>query len=91
MRRPAKAAQLAKLQNDPSAYAASSRRDEGCEEFDVELVKLKDKLARYKNEPTAQAAKRKEVDDVGGPRRKLTSIGRQLSSANERLTASERL
>ena len=62
----AKAAQLAKLQNDPERIRKQAAVvTKAVKNLDVELVKLKDKLARYKNELTAQAAKRKEVDDAG--------------------------
>ena len=68
-----KAAQLAKLQNDPERIRKQAAVvTKAVKNLETELERLGAKLVRYKAELVAQAAKRKEVDDVG------KDLGRKL-------------
>jgi chromosome segregation ATPase len=80
-----KAAQLAKLQHDPERIRKQAAVvTKAVKNLDTELERLGIKLTRYKAELVAQAAKRKEVDDVG------KDLGRKLDLHRKTIEQRER-
>ena len=80
-----KSAKLAKLQHDPERIRKQAAVvTKAVKNLDTELERLGNKLTRYKAELVAQAAKRKEVDDVG------KDLGRKLDLHRKTIEQRER-